>query len=174
MYGTYTIKMIQGIVDLLTLFTDEGLYEPTVILHTDHCRDITLQLCHLTGSPGREVAESHLIAFTDDVIEFIEDFEINLIDKPHLFFENLGLHHRVEQYLVGALDGSQYIETLHQVGHTHIVMSLSLLLTSLQQLFVQQPVGMLSVEGELVGVVGIRVDPDGILTTFEDTTEDGC
>ena len=24
-------------------------------------------------------------------------------------------------------------------------------------------------EGELVGVVGIRVDPDGILTTFEDT-----
>ena len=42
MYGTYTIKMVEGIVDLLTLFTDEGLYEPTVVLHTDHRRDITL------------------------------------------------------------------------------------------------------------------------------------
>ena len=43
-HGSHTVKMVQGVVDLLTLFTDEGLYEATVVVFADHRGDITLQL----------------------------------------------------------------------------------------------------------------------------------
>ena len=87
--------------------------------------------------------------------------------------QHLGLHHRVKQYLVSAFDGSQHIETLHQVGHSHIIMTLGLLLTSLQQILMQQIVGMAGIERNLVSIVGIGVYPNGILASFKHTTKDG-
>ena len=53
-------------------------------------------------------------------------------------------------------------------------MALGLLLAGFQQRFVQQPVGMLWVERDVVAVVGIGVYPDGVFATFEHTAKDGC
>ena len=51
MHSTYTIKMIESIADLLTLFTDKRLHEAAIIVNTDHRGDITLQLRHLSWGP---------------------------------------------------------------------------------------------------------------------------
>ncbi len=99
--------------------------------------------------------------------------EIDVVNLLHLPLQHFGLHHSVEQYLVGAFDGGQYVKSLHEVGHTYIVMSLGFLLTCLQQVFVQQPIGMIAVELDVIGIVGVRMNPDGIFAAFEDTAEDG-
>ena len=52
-------------------------------------------------------------------------------------------------------------------------MSLCLFLAGLQEFLVEQPVGMVLVKADIVGIVGIGMYPDGILTTFEHTAEDG-
>ena len=178
-HGPHTIKVVEGIVNLLALLADEGLYEATVVVDTDHGRDIALQLRHLARSPRREIAERHLIAFADDVVELVEHLEVDIVDLLHLALQHLGLHHRIEQHLVCTLDGCQHVEAFHQVGHTHVVMTMCLLFAGLQQVFVQQPVGVVGVETDFVDVNGGTVDhsgagmnPDGILATFEHTTED--
>ena len=43
-HRTHTIQVVERIVYLLTLFTDEGLHKATIVVHADHGRDITLQL----------------------------------------------------------------------------------------------------------------------------------
>ena len=88
-------------------------------------------------------------------------------------FQHLRLHHRVEQYLVRSFDCSQHVHTFHQVGHAYIVVSLCLRLASLQQFLVQQPVGMLWIEHDVVRIVRVGMNPDGILATFEHTAQDG-
>ena len=88
-------------------------------------------------------------------------------------FQHFGLHHGIQENLVGTFQGSQHIETFHQVGHAHVVMSLRLFLAGLQEFLVKQPVGMVLVEADIVGIVGIGMNPDGILTTLEHTAEDG-
>ena len=52
-------------------------------------------------------------------------------------------------------------------------MSLRLFLAGLQEFLVEQPVGMVLVEADIVGIVGIGMNPNGILTTLEHTAEDG-
>ena len=52
-------------------------------------------------------------------------------------------------------------------------MPLRLFLASLQEFLVKQPVGMVLVEADIVGIVGIGMNPNGILTTLEHTAEDG-
>ena len=47
----HTVEMIQRVVYLLTLLTDEGLHKASVILHADHRGDVALQLCHLSRCP---------------------------------------------------------------------------------------------------------------------------
>ena len=47
----HAIQMIQGIVNLLALLTDEGLHKAAVILYTDHGGYIALQLGHLAWCP---------------------------------------------------------------------------------------------------------------------------
>ena len=32
-----SVKMVEGVVYLLTLFTDKWLYEPTIIINANHC-----------------------------------------------------------------------------------------------------------------------------------------
>ena len=51
MHGAYAVQMIQGIVYLLALFADKGLYKTTIIILTDHGGDIALQLAHLSRRP---------------------------------------------------------------------------------------------------------------------------
>ena len=36
MHGSNTVQMIKGIVNLLTLFTNKGLNETTIVVNTDH------------------------------------------------------------------------------------------------------------------------------------------
>ena len=170
----YSIQMVEGIVNLLTLLTNERLHETTIVVDADHCRDITLQLRHLAGCPRREIAERHFVAFADDVVKLVEHTEIDIVNLLHLTFQHLGLHHRVEQHLVRSLDSCQHIETLHQIRHSYIVMSLCFLLTSTKQVFMQQPVRMVGVEDNIVRIIGIRMNPDSILTTFEHASQDGC
>ena len=50
-HGSHTVEMIQRIVYLLTLLTDEGLHEAAVVFHADHRGDVALQLCHLSRCP---------------------------------------------------------------------------------------------------------------------------
>ena len=111
--------------------------------------------------------------FTDDVVEFIENPEIDVVDLLHLVFQHFGLHDRVEKHFVGSFHGSQYIETFHQVGHAYVVMTLRLGLAGFQKFLMEQPVGMVLVEMDIVGVVGIGMNPDGILTALEHSAEDG-
>ena len=173
MHGPYTIQVIQRIVYLLTLLTDEGLHKAAIVIYADHRRDVALQFGHLAGSPRREIAEGHLVALANDVIEFIEYLEIDVVDLLHLVFQHLGLHHRVEQHLVGTLDGCQHVESLHQVGHAHIVVALRLLLTGAQQVLVQQIVGVVGVELDVIRIVWVGMYPDGVFAPFEHTAEDG-
>ena len=88
-------------------------------------------------------------------------------------FQHFGLHHGIQENFVGAFQGSQHIETFHQVGHAHVVMPLRLFLAGFQEFLVEQPVGMVLVEVDVVGIVGIGMNPNGILTTLEHTAEDG-
>ena len=87
--------------------------------------------------------------------------------------QHLGLHHRIEQHLVGALHGCQHVHALHQVGHTHVVVALRLLLACLQQLLVQQVVGMIGLEHDVVGVVRIGVNPYRVFPSLEHATQYG-
>ena len=87
--------------------------------------------------------------------------------------QHFGLHDRVEQHLVRTLDGCQHIQTFHQVGHADVVVALCPLLACLQQCFVQQVVRMLRIEVDVVGIVGVGVNPDGVLAALEHATEDG-
>ena len=166
--------MIERVVNLLTLFTDEGLYEAQIVIDADHGRYIALKFRHLAGCPAREVAESHFVALADDVVEFVEHLEIDVVNLLHLLFQPLGMHHRVQQHLIGTFQCGQHVESLHQVGHTYVVMSLGLLLAGFQQLFVQQPVGVASVEDDVVDVrtVGHRtgMNPDGVLAALKPAT----
>ena len=183
-HGSHTIEMIEGIVYLLALLADERLYETTVVILGNHGGDIALQFRHLAWSPRREIAESHLVAhsrallaypwpFTDDIVEFIENPEIDVVDLLHLVFQHFGLHYRVQKNFVGSFYGSQHIETFHQIGHTHIIMPLRLCLAGFQKFLVEQPVGMVFIETDVVGIVGIGMNPDGILTALEYSAKDG-
>ena len=172
-HGPHPIKMVEGIVYLLTLFTDKRLYKTAVVVNTDHRRDVALQLRHLSRSPRREITEGHLITLTDDIIEFVEHLEIDVVDLLQLVFQHLGLHHGIEQHLVRPLDGSKHIKSFHQVGHTHIIMSLCLLLTCPQQCFMEQVVGVVGVKDDVIFVVGVRMNPDCILAAFEHPAQDG-
>ena len=71
-------------------------------------------------------------AFADDVVQLVKHLEIDVVNLLHLMLQHLWLHHRIEQHFVGTLDGSQHVHTLHQVRHTHIVMSLCLLFAGFQ------------------------------------------
>ena len=122
----HTVEVIECIVKALTLLTDKRLYEAAVVIDADHRGDIALQLRHLSWCPRREIAEGHLVAFTDDVVQFIEHLEIDIVDLLHLALQHLWLHHRIQQHLVGTLHRGEHIHSLHQVGHTYIIMSLRL------------------------------------------------
>ena len=172
-HGSHAIEMIERVVYLLTLLADERLYEPAIVVLGNHGRDVALQFRHLARCPRREIAEGHLVALADNVVEFVEHSEIDVVNLLHLVFQHFRLHHRVEKHLVGAFHGRQHIEAFHQVGHAHIVVPLCLFLAGFQQLFVEQPVGMVLVEMDVVGVVGVGMYPDGILTALEDTAQDG-
>ena len=154
MHSSYAIQVVQRIVDLLALFADKGLYETAVIVDANHRRDVALQLRHLAGSPRREVAESHLVALADDIVQFIEYLEVDVVNLLHLVLKDFGLHHRVEQHLVRTFECCQYVHTFHEVGHADVVVTLCLLLASLQQLLVQQIVRMLRIELDLVDING--------------------
>ena len=52
-------------------------------------------------------------------------------------------------------------------------MALCLTLTGTQQVFVQQPIGMVRVKRDVIGIVGVGVNPNGVLTAFKDTAQDG-
>ena len=173
MHGANAVQMVEGIWNLLALFADEGLHEAAVVVDADHGRDVALQLGHLAGSPCREVAESHFVALADDVVQLVEHPEVDVVNLLHLVLQHLGLHDGVEQYLVRALECRQHVETLHQVGHADVVVALCLLLAGAQQVFVQQVVGVVWVEGDIVRVVGVGVNPDGVLAALEDAAEDG-
>ena len=95
-HGTYAIQMIERIVNLLTLFTNKRLYEATVVIDANHCRDVALQLRHLARSPRREITKRHLVALANDVVKLVEHMEIDVVNLLHLMFQHLGLHHRVE------------------------------------------------------------------------------
>ena len=99
--------------------------------------------------------------------------EIDVVDLLHLMLQHFGLHDGIEQNLIRALDSRQHVETLHQVWHTHIVMALRLRFAGFQEFLMQQPVGMLRVEDNVIAVVGIGVNPNGIFAALEHTTEDG-
>ena len=85
-HSTHTIQMVERIVNFLTLFADEGLHEATIVVHTNHRRDITLQLRHLARSPRREIAERHLVALADDVVQLVEYLEVDVVNLLHLVF----------------------------------------------------------------------------------------
>ena len=51
MHGPHTIEMIEGIFDLLTLFTNERLDKTAIVIDTDHRGNIALQLRHLAWCP---------------------------------------------------------------------------------------------------------------------------
>ena len=53
-------------------------------------------------------------------------------------------------------------------------MPLCLRFTGLQQFLMQHVIRMLRIEHNIIGIVGIRMNPDGILAPFEHTAEDGC
>ena len=120
----HTVEMIECIVNLLTLLTDKRLHEAAVVIDADHRGDIALQLRHLPWRPRREIAEGHLVAFANDVIQFVEHLEIDIVDLLHLLLQHLRLHHRIEEHLIGTLHRCQHIHSLHQVRHTYIIMSL--------------------------------------------------
>ena len=174
MHRPNAIEMIECIVNLLALFTDKRLNKTSIVIHADHRRNIALQLRHLAWSPRREITKRHFIALADDVIELVEHLEINVVNLLHLMLQHLGLHHRIQQHLIRSLDGCKHVKTFHQVGHAHIIMPLCLRLTGLQQFLMQQVIRMLRIEHDIVGIVRIRMNPNGILTPFEHTTEDGC
>ena len=174
MQRTHPIEMIERIVDFLALLTDERLHKSAVILHADHGRDVALQFGHFARSPGREIAERHFVALADDVIQFVEHLEIDVVDLLHLSFQHLWLHHRVEQHLVGALDGRQHVHALHQVGHTHIIVALGLLLAGLEQLFVQQIMGMVGVKLNIIGIVGVGMNPYRVFAALKHAAQYGC
>ena len=100
--------------------------------------------------------------------------EIDVVDLLHLMLEHLGLHHRVEQDLVSTFQGRQDIHTFHQIRHAYIVMTLCLGLAGFQEFFVQQVVGVLRIESNVVRIVGVGMNPDSILAAFEDTAQNGC
>ena len=174
MHCPNAVEMIECIVNLLALFTDKRLDKTTIVIHADHCRNVALQLRHLAWSPRREIAKRHLIALADDIIQFVEHLEIDIVDLLHLMFQHLWLHHRIQQHLIRSLDGCEHVKTFHQVGHAHIIMSLCLRLTGLQQFLMQQVVRMLRIEHDIISIVRIRMNPYGILASFEHATEDGC
>ena len=174
MHSAHSIEMIERIVNLLTLLSDKRLYESAIVVDTDHRRDITLQLRHLSWSPRREIAERHFIALANDVVEFVEHLEVDVVDLLHLVLEHLWLHHRIEQHLVGTLDSCQHIHTFHQVGHTDIIVPLCLLLTGREQILMQLIVRMIGIKLDVVRIIRVWVNPDGILATFEHTAENGC
>ena len=87
------------------------------------------------------------------------------------------MHHGVEKYLVGALHGGEHIHAFHQVGHAHIVVAFGFLLAGTQQILVKLPVlvgRVVDVELYVIGVVGVRMYPDGILSALKHAAEDGC
>ena len=131
-HGSHTVQVVQRIVNLLTLFADERLHEAAVVVGADHRRDVALQLRHLAGSPAGEVAERHFVALADDVVQLVEHLEVDVVNLLHLALQHLRLHHRVEQHLVRSLDGSHDVHTLHQVGHTHVVVALCLFFNGFQ------------------------------------------
>ena len=131
-HGSHTVQVVQRIVNLLTLFADERLHEAAVVVGADHRRDVALQLRHLAGSPAGEVAERHFVALADDVVQLVEHLEVDVVNLLHLALQHLRLHHRVEQHLVRSLDGSHDVHTLHQVGHTHVVVTLCLFFNGFQ------------------------------------------
>ena len=53
-------------------------------------------------------------------------------------------------------------------------MTLRFCLASFQQLLMQQIVRMLRIEDDVIGVVGIGMNPDGIFAPFEHTAKDSC
>ena len=50
-HGPNAVKVIERVVYLLALLTDERLHEAPVVIHANHGRDVTLQLRHLPRSP---------------------------------------------------------------------------------------------------------------------------
>ena len=173
MHGSHTVEVVEGVVYSLALLADERLHEATVVVLTDHGRQVALQFRHPSRCPQREIAEGHLVALTDDVVQLVEHAEVYVVDLLQLSLQQFGLHHRVEQHLVGALQCSQHVQSLHQVGHAYVVVPLCLTFARLQQFLVQQPVGMLRVERDVVGEVWVRVNPDGVLAALEHAAQYG-
>ena len=165
--------MIEGIVNLLALLPNERLHEAAVVVFADHGRNVALQLRHFAGSPRREVAECHLVAFADDVVKLVEHLEIDVVYLLHLPFHQLRLHDGVHQHLVGAFQCGQHVESFHKVGHAYVVVALCPLLTGAEQVFVQQVVRMVRVERDVGRELRVGVNPDGVLATLEDPAQNG-
>ena len=172
--GTDAIQMIEGIGNTFALLPDKRLYETAIIRFRQHRRKVALQLGHLARCPRREIAESHFPVFLlDNVIQFVEHLEVCVVDALHLLLQHLRLFHDVHHNLVGSLHPRQHVDAFHQVGHTHVIMALRFLLAGPQQVFVQPVVGMFRIEPEIVCIVRIRMNPDGVVSRFKPGTQDG-
>ncbi len=43
-HSSHAVEMVEGIVYLLALLTDERLHKAAIVVYTDHCGDVALQL----------------------------------------------------------------------------------------------------------------------------------
>ena len=50
-HSSYAVEVVEGIVNLLALFADKGLYETPIVVNADHRRDVALQLRHFAWCP---------------------------------------------------------------------------------------------------------------------------
>ena len=90
----------------------------------------------------------------------------------HLLLQYFGLHDRIQQYHISPLQSSQHIQSFHQVGHTDKIIPVGFSLAGFQKFLMQNPVGMLRVEYNLIIKVRVGMYPDRIFTSFKNSAQD--